>query len=158
MARRNNGDSQYTADSITVLEGLEAVRALLRQSGLPTAGVEMLGESLLVARSEDRSVGSAGLEVYEQAALLRSVAVDPTQRGAGLGRRLTDAALALAAERGIARVYLLTDTAGEFFPKFGFRTVARDDVDPAVKESQEFSSLCPDSAQVMMLDLGEQQE
>ena len=134
---------------------LAAVRTLLTQSGLPAGGLEDLGDTLLVARSGRRIVGSAALELYPPAALLRSVAVDATLRGTGLGVRLTEAALALAVERGIARVYLLTETAGEFFPKFGFRTVTRDEVDPAVKESQEFSSLCPESAQVMMLDLAE---
>ena len=74
-------------------------------------------------------------------------------RGTGLGVRLTEAALALAVERGVRSVYLLTETAGEFFPRFGFRTVTRDEVNPAVKASEEFSSLCPESAQVMVLDL-----
>jgi amino-acid N-acetyltransferase len=83
------------------------------------------------------------------------LAVDPALRGTGLGVRLADAALDLAAERGVARVFLLTETAGGFFPKFGFRTVQRGDVDSAVQRSQEFSSLCPESAQVMMLDLAE---
>ena len=136
---------------------LGAIRTLLMQSGLPPDGLDDLGDTLLVARSGGRIVGSAALELYLPGALLRSVAVDAALRGTGLGVRLTEAVLALAVERGIERVYLLTETAGDFFPKFGFCTVTRDEVDPAVRESQEFSSLCPDSAQAMMLDLAERQ-
>lgn len=132
---------------------LAAARTLLERAGLPASGIDAIQDTLLVARSGNRVVGSAALELYQPAALLRSVAVDPALRGTGLGVRLTEAALALAVERGVTSVYLLTETAGEFFPKFGFRTVTRDEVSPAVKESEEFSSLCPESALVMVLDL-----
>jgi amino-acid N-acetyltransferase len=132
----------------------EAVGRLLHDSGLPDAGVDQLGETLLVARSGDRIVGSAALELYPPAALLRSVAVDPARRGSGLGVELTEAALALARELGLERLFLLTETAAAFFPRFGFRAVAREAVDPAVKRSREFTALCPESAQAMVLELG----
>ena len=50
-------------------------------------------------------------------------------------------------------VYLLTETAAEFFPRFGFRPIARDTVDPAVRASVEFTSACPDTALVMVKEL-----
>jgi amino-acid N-acetyltransferase len=81
------------------------------------------------------------------------VAVDAAARGQGLGQRLTHAALDLARERGIRRVYLLTETADDFFGRFGFRLIDRADVDAAVRESVEFSSACPASARVMLLQL-----
>ena len=72
-----------------------------------------------------RVVGSAALEFYGKAALLRSVAVVAELRGAGLGHRLTGAALDLARQRGVTAVYLLTETAADFFPRFGFRPTQR---------------------------------
>ena len=48
----------------------------------------------LVARADQTVIGSAALEPYGAAALLRSVAVDQAFRGQGLGQRLTQAALA----------------------------------------------------------------
>lgn len=134
-------------------QDLPHVLALLTRSDLPGDGLAEHAATLLVARDGDRVVGSAALELYGHAALLRSVAVDAERRGTGLGQRLTDAALHLARQRGVRAVYLLTETAAEFFPRFGFRTLARDAVDPAVQESVEFTTLCPASATAMVLDL-----
>jgi len=132
---------------------LPAVLDLLERSRLPGDGLAEHAATLLVARDGDRIVGSAALELYGTAALLRSVAVDPDRRGTGLGQRLTSAALELARQRGVRTVYLLTETAGDFFPRFGFRAIGRDAVDPAVRASVEFTTLCPASALAMALDL-----
>lgn len=126
------------------------VAVLLRRAGLPSEGLEAHRATLLVARRGSQLVGCAALELYGTSALLRSVAVEESQRGAGLGIRLTQAALALGRRLGVERFYLLTDTAREFFPRFGFREIARDEVDPAVLVSEEFRSLCPASATVMV--------
>jgi amino-acid N-acetyltransferase len=107
----------------------------------------------LVARLDGEVVGSAALEHYRDAALLRSVAVAPSIQGRGLGCRLTEAALQLARDLGVTRVYLLTETAAEFFPRFGFGVVDRAQVPPAVRRSAEFTSACPESALAMMLKL-----
>ena len=109
--------------------------------------------STLVARDNDKIVGCAAIEVRGSVGLLRSVAVDEGLRGQGLGIRLTTAALDLARARHLAMVYLLTETAGGFFPRFGFRPIARGDVDPAALRSVEFTTACPAGALVMALDL-----
>ena len=106
-----------------------------------------------MAQRSARIVGCAALEVFGRAGLLRSVTVDEAQRGQGLGHQLTQAALDLARTRGVASVYLLTTTAASFFPRFGFREVARADVDGAVKGSVEFTTACPASAVAMRVDL-----
>ena len=98
-------------------------------------------------------VGSAALELYGASALLRSVAVQRDRRGRGLGRRLTGAALDLARRCGAVRVYLLTETADDFFPRFGFSPVARREVPPSVRGSVEFVSACPESARAMVCDV-----
>ena len=54
---------------------------------------------------------------------------------------------------GVTRVFLLTTTAATFFPRFGFREVARADVDAAVRDSVEFTTACPASAVAMRADL-----
>ncbi|MGH7538286.1 MAG: GNAT family N-acetyltransferase, partial [Gemmatimonadales bacterium] len=93
------------------------------------------------------------VELYGTTGLLRSVAVDATLRGQGIGVRLTDAALALARRRGVRYVYLLTETAARFFPRFGFRTIPRSEVAPAVRESVEFTGACSESAVAMVKEL-----
>ena len=130
-----------------------AVLALLERSGLPQDGLSEHWATTLVARAGQAIVGSAALEMYGPAALLRSVAVDQTQRGRGLGQQLTQAALDLARQRGAADVYLLTETAADFFPRFGFQPIARSQVAPAVQSSVEFTTACPESALVMKTSL-----
>lgn len=132
---------------------VDAVLALVGSMGLPRDGVRQVLSTLLVARAAGEVVGCAAIEIYGRDGLLRSVAVAPGRRGSGLGRRLTDAALTLAAERRLDRLYLLTETAAPFFARLGFEPVGRADVPAAVQLSPEFSRLCPVSAQAMMRDL-----
>lgn len=128
---------------------VQAIFGLLERCALPTAGLgDHMGDTL-VARLGDRVVGSVALEVYAGDALLRSVAVDQSVRGTGLGVRLTEAALNQARDRGIAAVYLLTTTAQLFFPRFGFEEITRADVPRAIHASVEFESACPATATVM---------
>jgi amino-acid N-acetyltransferase len=132
---------------------LASILALLEQSGLPQDGLSEHITTALIARDVGGIVGSAALEHYGAAALLRSVAVAAAWRGQGLGQRLTAAALDMAREGGVTQVYLLTETAADFFPRFGFRPIARAEVDSAVQQSVEFTSACPDSALAMVVDL-----
>lgn len=125
------------------------VLALLRQSGLPQDGLADHVATTLAAYDDECVVGSAALELYGDAALLRSVAVHANLRGQGLGQRLTQAALDLARQHGISAVYLLTETAADFFPRFGFYMIPRDAVPSSVQQSIEFTEACPVSAQVM---------
>ncbi len=107
------------------LARLPQVLDLLTRCGLPQDGLAAHVADALVAVQAGRVVGSAALEHYGDAALLRSVAVDPAWRGQGLGDRLVAAALAHARTRGVADVYLLTETAADYFARRGFAPVAR---------------------------------
>ncbi|RMH79050.1 MAG: GNAT family N-acetyltransferase [Calditrichaeota bacterium] len=131
-------------------EDLPSILALLRRCHLPPDDLERHIRTTIVARHESRVVGCAALEMYPPWALLRSVAVEETFRGQGLGVRLTQEALHLAQQQGITGVYLLTETAESFFARLGFQPVSREEVPPAVKASVEFTHVCPVSARVMM--------
>ena len=104
---------------------------------------------MVVAKKGSEVVGAAAVELYDDGALLRSVVVDPTARGQGLGHCLSEAALAIAKDRGRHTAFLLTTTAEQFFPKLGFEPIERDDVPVSVQASIEFHSACPVSAVVM---------
>ena len=130
-------------------EDLPQVLSLLERSKLPTAGVTDSFSHFLVAESEGRLVGAVGLELYGSSALLRSAAVEESWRGSGVGRVLVERALDLARERGVDDVYLLTTTAENYFPRFGFVCVSRDAVAEEVRCSVEFQTACPASATVM---------
>lgn len=126
---------------------------LLKTSKLPTDGLADHLATTLVAQAEGTLVGCAAVEIYGTAGLLRSVAVDPARRGTGLGHRLTEAALELALARGVRSVYLLTTTAGDFFPRFGFKKIDRKEMDPALEPSAELRGACPASALAMRAEL-----
>lgn len=132
----------------------EAVEALLRANHLPTAGFRESVSASVVACDGDALIGVAALEIYGDAALLRSVAVDNGWRGQGLGQQLTRAALDMARTRGVSAIYLLTTTAEAFFPKLGFTPVERARVPFSVQESVEFKGACPASAIAMFRPLG----
>ena len=134
-------------------QDIPEILAFLAANGLPAAGLAEYVTDLLVAREGGHLVGTAALEVYGREALLRSVAVAGTLRGTGLGQRLTRAALALARRRDVARLFLLTETAAAFFPRFGFADIERSLVPESIRQTVEFASACPASARVMVTEL-----
>ena len=108
---------------------------------------------LLVVTAEGRVVGVVAVELYDDAAVLRSLAVEPDWRGHGFGWLLADHAVMRAREKGARRLYLLTETASDFFAeKFGFRAIDRATVDAAVTASLHFRESTR-SAVAMRLDL-----
>ena len=127
----------------------EAITRLISANQLPLDGLREHLDTAVVAHLNGEVVGVAALEVYEDGVLVRSVAVAPALQGKGLGHRLTNAVLELARDLGAPHAYLLTTTAEEFFPKFGFERVDRTDVPASVQTSIEFRSACPSSAIVM---------
>ena len=131
-------------------EDAGALLALMERAHLPTDGLSDHLDAALVARDGDRIVGSAAIEIYADGGLLRSVAVDADRRGTGLGARLTAAAIEDAERRALPALYLLTTTAEQFFPRFGFERIAREEVPSSVQASIEFRGACPASAIVML--------
>ena len=127
--------------------------ALLQQNTLPTDGLRDHLSTVLVAREDGKVIGSAALECYGSVALLRSVAVVSAKREQGIGERLTRAALKLAHTQGITEVYVLTETAQHYFPRFGFHAISRQAVAPAIHQSVEWTSACPETAQAMLVTL-----
>lgn len=130
-----------------------SIQALVGQCGLPLDGLEAHLDSTIVARDPSGLLGCAALELYGADALLRSVAVVPQRRGAGIGEALAAAAIALARKHRVLALYLLTTTAQGFFARFGFEVVDRNAVPAAVRQSAEFTSACPAHAPVMVLQL-----
>ena len=131
-----------------------AILGLVRDAGLPGDGIAGSWRDFAVAVAADGTVvGAAGLEAYGRAGLLRSVVTRPGLRGAGVGGELVRACLAQARERGLREVYLLTQTAADYFPRFGFRPFPRDAAPEAVQRSPEFASICPADAVCLRLDV-----
>ncbi|MGE5127407.1 MAG: arsenic resistance N-acetyltransferase ArsN2 [Betaproteobacteria bacterium] len=124
--------------------------ALLGRSQLPEQDVaERWGHYFVVREDDGRVVGVGGLEVHGEYGLLRSVAVDADYRGQGIAGALVGAALERARVLGLRAVYLLTTSARDYFVRHGFAACPREDAPPAVRESWEFRSGCPQTAVLM---------
>lgn len=129
------------------------VEALLRAVSLPTAGAADCLCDAFVALARGEVVGVAAIERHGALGLLRSVAVASPWRGRGLARQLCTAGARRAASSGVTELYLLTEDAAGFFASLGFHACMRADAPRAIRESEEFRSLCPDSATLMRRSL-----
>lgn len=121
---------------------LPAVEALLASAGLPLDGLAEAFATGVVARDERRLIGCAAVELYGEAALVRSVAVEPDVRGQGVGAALVSAVEGLARKAGAHQAYLLTETAEAWFPRFGYVPIPRSEAEPAIGASIEFRVAC----------------
>lgn len=131
---------------------LAAVQALLTTNKLPLDGVANALDCFVVAEHGGALVGVAGIDPCGegQNALLRSVAVADAWKGRGLGRDLVTRAIRDAESRGVQALYLLTTTAEQYFPSFGFEPITRNAVPADVRANVEFATACPASAVVML--------
>ena len=151
MPQRPNA-SLITATSVGRAQpgDLAKVETLLKAAGLPLDGADQAFETGVVAREGGAIVGAAGIERYGSAGLLRSVVVVPARRGTGLGTALVEAAESLARERGVRELYLLTETAIDWFPRLGYAAIPRAEAAATpVGASVEFTTACAVTAVAM---------
>ena len=132
----------------------DAIAELLRAADLPVEDLDAaMLDAFVVATDGGACVGVVGLEIRGSNALLRSLAVEPRHRSRGLGAGLVDAIETEARARGVTALYLLTTTATAFFERAGYAAHDRATVPPAITATNEFSSLCPDTADCLWRDL-----
>ena len=144
------GDSMRPAHR----EDMAAVREVLASTELEEPVRDDQSGSFFVLRNEDGVVGCVSLEVFGDDAILRALAVNPKFRGAGYGWMLADTAVNQARWRGVRRIYLLTETASDFFAaKFGFRVVDRSTLSRKVAASETFTRPAGAQLVAMRLDL-----
>jgi len=132
---------------------VERLGPLLRASSLTAAGLPREGVRVVVIEEGHLVHACAAVEVLADAGLLRSVAVSPELRGRGLGREIVAAAEAEARQAGVTVLYLLTETAADFFFRLGYRPIARQDVPESIRRSAQFAEICPESAVTMVRKL-----
>ncbi|MBV8761185.1 MAG: UDP-N-acetylmuramate--L-alanine ligase [Deltaproteobacteria bacterium] len=136
-------------------EDMADVRALLGSVGLteePARDDQF--PSFVVLRNEQGLAGTVALDVLGDDAILRALAVTADSRGAGYGWMLADMAVAQARWRGVRRIYLLTESASDFFAaKFGFRVVDRSTLSKLVAASETFTAIKGAGQVAMRLDL-----
>ena len=131
----------------------EAIRTLLIEAELPHEDFAQHLNHFLTAKQNGTLAGAIGLEIYGESGLLRSLVVDAAYRGQGLGIELGEQIFAYAKSQDVKKLYLLTTTAADFFPKLDFSTIDRDNVPSAIQNTEEFASICPSTAVCMVKTL-----
>jgi len=134
---------------------LSDIESMLIKAGLPTEGVAPLIETFRVARHEDGHVAAAAvIEWHGDDGLIRSVVVDESRRGQGLGRLLIEDLLSSTD----ADLYLLTESATDFFRHLGFESIERTLAPALLRQSEEFRCLCGESAAFMRRSVAPEDE
>jgi amino-acid N-acetyltransferase len=130
------------------------VATLLAAAALPSEDLHG-GDNVLLfgEQSSGRLTAVVGLECYGHAALIRSLAVDSTERGKGMGNKLVEYAEAKARSMGATHLYLLTTTAQKFFERQGYQSIERAAAPEAIARTAQFSGLCPASSAFMVKQL-----
>ena len=131
----------------------ENVVELLNTQKLPTGDLPGLLKNFFVTIEDGTVTGVAGLEVYGNYGLLRSLAVNTGLQNRGIGAMLLDKIETIAAEKKLEAIYLLTETAKDYFENKGYEHIARMDIPEEVKASSEFTHVCPESAIAMQKSL-----
>ena len=122
---------------------IQRLTDFLTDNSMTTVGLQKCIENFIIAVDDKGSwVGVAGYEMYGRSALLRSVAVEKGSRNLGHGRALVEAVLAETRKQGVRTVYLFTESAEQYFKRLGFDPAERDQIDPAVKSSPQFTECC----------------
>lgn len=132
------------------------VRDLIEDAGLPATDLnEQRMADFLVAESPQGDIlGAIGIETFGAAALLRSLVIGRASRQGGMGRALIERLEAGAASKGIRDLWLLTTDADVFFSRIGYVARPRTEAPEAIRNTDEFSSLCPDTAILMWRRIG----
>lgn len=110
-------------------EDVDAVTAFLRQADLTLSGLDDPHVRLWIERDEASDiVGTTGYELSADGrhALIRSVAVGPSQRSQGRGSALARCALDRAVDEGAQRAWLFSRRSGPFWQSLGFEPADRD--------------------------------
>lgn len=130
------------------------VETLLSEARLAASDLSSLSDLHLFGMRTDRElIGVVAVEAYGAVGLLRSLAVAEQHRGAGHGRALVAHAEAWAVHTGLKALYLLTETAAQFFSAMGYRPAARSEAPPVIAATSQFTTLCSASATLMRKSL-----
>lgn len=126
-------------------QDLGEVIALLKTNNLPHEDVNMQKIKFILAEVNQKIAGCIGLEQYQDHGLLRSFAVSKDLQNQGIGSKLFDYFISFCSQQGTRNLHLFTVDAHRFFQSRGFSTIDRDNAPNLIKQTTEFTDLCPSS-------------
>jgi N-acetylglutamate synthase-like GNAT family acetyltransferase len=117
-----------------------ALTAFLREVDLTLSGLDAPSVRLWLERDEHGAVvGSTGYEISADGehALIRSVAVSPSQRARGRGSDLARFAFDRARDEGARTAWLFSRRSGPFWQNLGFEPADRDALAHALADTHQ---------------------
>lgn len=130
----------------------KVIKSILEEVKLMTEGIEQHLDNFMVAEERGTILATGGLEIYDDVAILRSVAVLPEFRHQRIGDGLVRALINYAERRGIKNIFLFTKDAVPFFEKIGFQVVDLKELDEKCTSSLQVNT-CSKSAILMKLNV-----
>lgn len=134
---------------------LTAITRLLDSCRLPSVDCAEHIEQFVIAQSEGVVVGVGGMEHDGAVGLIRSIAVVPEQRRQGVGQAIFRRLKGKARRLGVTTLYLLTETAVDYFESFGFAALPRSAAPACIANTKQFMALCPSSATLMVCSISD---
>jgi N-acetylglutamate synthase-like GNAT family acetyltransferase len=132
----------------------DGVLTALRKVGLPADDVAAPDRLFWRFETTDLvPVGFGGLELYGADALLRSLVTLPPLRRQGMGAAMVAILEVEARALGCRTVWLLTMAGADFFAGLGYVARERSEAPEPIRQSLQFSQLCPASAILMQKPL-----
>jgi len=111
--------------------------ALLHSCHLSTMGLFSPNSIYVVALRDDAVIGACGLELDGAAALLRSLAVDPSARATGLSTRLIAMLIDHARNEGVRRLFTFSKDTGDYFVHKGWRDLPLAEAVPQIENTAQ---------------------
>lgn len=128
----------------------KAIAELLAAASLPIDDLSAASLPMFsVWADKEMLSGIIAVERRGDSGMLRSLVVTPAARRSGLGRALVAHAEGEARALGLRSLYLLTDSAEQFFARCGYQKIDRARAPNDVRSHPQFKSLCPASAAFM---------
>jgi amino-acid N-acetyltransferase len=125
--------------------------AALKRARLPLDDLDAPGRHFWrFTTPDDLPVGFGGLEIHGKDALLRSLIVLPPMRHRGYGKAAVAALEAEAAIAGCDNVWVLAQSAEEFFTERGYAPCERVHVPTSIRMTDQFTILDAPEATVMV--------
>jgi amino-acid N-acetyltransferase len=135
---------------INEIKDASEVESLLTTSSLLTTDLHQNDKIQLFGAYQDENlIACIGVEIYDNTALLRSLAVRLECRSRGIGKKLSEHIEKYCQQKGVKELYLLTETADKYFDRLGYTKQKRQEAPESIKGTTQFSGLCPSSSKFM---------
>ena len=128
---------------------LAGIETLLKDNDLPFSDCGEHIDNFILKEEKNEIIGIGCIEIYGSHGLIRSFVVAREHRGNGIAKDILHIIKDKVFDSGVTGLYLLTETANEYFNKLGFKAVERSEVPESIKKTKQFNELCPSSAVVM---------